>query len=70
MKETKLWITPVTKEVEIIEVSNGIIGKKTKVHAVEALACGVMSLYNEGLVKEVNFTDSDDNEWEVKFIRK
>ncbi len=69
MKEIKLWITPVTKEVEIVEVSKGIIGKRTKVNPVEAIACGVMSLYEDGLIKEVTFTDGEDNEWEVKFNR-
>ena len=70
MKQTKLWITPVTKEVEIVEVSNGVIGKRTKVDPVEALACGVMALYNKGAGRLITFTDSDDFEWEVKFVRK
>ena len=70
MKQTKLWLTPVTKEVQIVEVSNGVIGKKTKVDPIEALACGVMALYDDGIIKEVTFTDGEDFEWEVKFFRK
>ena len=37
MKITKLWLTPVTKEVEIVEVSNDVIRKRTQVDPVEAL---------------------------------
>ena len=66
----KLWITPVTKEVEVVEVVGGRIVNREKVDPVEAIICGVMGIYSDGLIKEVSFTDNDDNEWEVKFSRK